>query len=641
MPTLPLTMRTGTIRIVRPSTPMPSTQIMKVFFRSAFLLFLITTQSILASGLQDLLGQQSDPQFLPVEEAFQINGYRTNDEAVIQITVTLGHYLYRHMFQFQPVDNSTQLGTPVLPDGTVKFDPFQQAEIEIYSEDMEIRLPIETSHSLPEVAVTFQGCADAGLCYPPSTTTLILVSKDTSAIHTVIPTTAPTQYTTSNHDTRQDTFLASLLNGSTLWSLISLFFLGGLALAFTPCVLPMIPILSTIVIGNTSSRLRTILLTVCYVLSMSITFALAGMLMGYFGASLNLQAKLQSPWILVPFALLFSGLSLSMFGLFELQLPEKLRDKLVNADQTTSEKRGGTYLGAIFMGICATLLVSPCVSAPLAGALIYISSTSDITLGGAALFSLGLGMGTPLLILGIGGSSLLPKSGAWMDSVKAVFGVLMLGVAVSLLERIIPAPITLLLWGSLLIGSAVYLGATDFNQRKGWDAFRRIIGILLLICGVTLFIGGIKGNTDPLNPLLSQTAQPAGMTLTATQNSTFQTITTLDELKAAKAQAVLDQRPLLLDFYADWCISCKVIERKVLSAPSIKTRLEAFSTVRMDITRNTPEQTQLLNQYHLFGPPAFLFFDLKGRELSQLKLQAEVTVDEMATRLDEAIASLH
>lgn len=611
---------------------------MKAFVRFALLLLLITTQSILASGLQGLLGQQPDPQFLPVEEAFQINGYRTNDEAVIQITVTPGHYLYRHMLQFQPVDKSTRLGAPILPNGTVKFDPFQQAEIEIYSKDIEIRLPLETSHSLPELAVTFQGCADAGICYPPSTTTLILLSKDTSSTHAVIPTTAPTQDTTGNNDTRLDTFLASLLNGSSIWSLISLFFLGGLALAFTPCVLPMIPILSTIVVGNTSNRLRTILLIICYVLSMSITFAIAGMLMGYFGASLNLQAKLQSPWILAPFTLLFAGLALSMFGLFELQLPAKLRDKLVNADQATSEKRRGTYLGAIFMGICASLLVSPCVSAPLAGALIYISSTSDITLGGAALFSLGFGMGTPLLILGIGGSSLLPKSGVWMDSVKIVFGVLMLGVAVSLLERIIPAPITLLLRGSLLIGSAVYLGAIDFNQRKGWEAFRQIIGILLLIYGVTLFIGGIKGNTNPLNPLLSQTDQPVGMTVT-TQHSTLQTITTLNELEAAKAQAILDNRPLLLDFYADWCISCKIIEREVLSDPSIKQRLQAFSIVRMDITRNTPEQTRLLNQYHLFGPPAFLFFDLNGHEISHLKLQGEVTVDEMARQLDKAAAS--
>nr|WP_281417008.1 protein-disulfide reductase DsbD [Kistimonas asteriae] len=611
---------------------------MQTLFRPFILLLILVSQSVMATGLQTLLGQTTDNDFLPVEEAFQLNGYHTGEEAVLQFTVTPGHYLYRHMFRFQAVDSNTKLGNPVLPDGIVKFDPYQQTELETYPEDIEIRLPIDTRETLPEIAVTFQGCADAGLCYPPHTTNLILISEKTPTGETKSSTTATPPVMTT--ETRQDTFLASLLTGNSLWSVITLFFFGGLALTFTPCVLPMIPILSTVVIGKTSNRLRIILLTICYVLSMSITFALAGMLMGYFGASLNLQAKLQSPWILVPFALLFAVLALAMFGLFELQLPEKLRDKLLKADQSAGEKRGGTYLGAVLMGVFATLLVSPCVSAPLAGALIYISSTSDITLGGTALFSLGLGMGTPLLLLGIGGSTLLPKSGAWMNGVKAVFGVLMLGVAVWLLERIIPAPLTLLLWGSLLIGSAVYLGALDFNQRKGWNALQQVIGILLLIYGTALFIGGIKGNADPLRPLAPETIAPSpGTTLSNTTHPSFQTISTLSELEAAKAQAILDNRPLLLDFYADWCISCKVIEREVLANPDIAKRLQAFSTIRMDITRNTPEQTQLLNQYQLFGPPAFLFFDRDGQEITPLRLQGEVTVEEMAALLDQALSS--
>ncbi len=610
---------------------------MQTLFRPFILLLILMSQSAMATGLQTLLGQTTDNEFLPVEEAFQLNGYHTGEEAVLQFTVTPGHYLYQHMFRFQAVDRNTRLGTPVMPEGIVKFDPYQQAELETYPEDIEIRIPIETSETLPEIAVTFQGCADAGLCYPPHTTNLILISENTPTGKTKPSATTLPVITT---EIRQDTFLASLLSGNSLWSLVTLFFLGGLALTFTPCVLPMIPILSTVVIGKTSNRLRIILLTICYVLSMSVTFALAGMLMGYFGASLNLQAKLQSPWILVPFALLFAGLALSMFGLFELQLPEKLRDKLLKADQSTGEKRGGTYLGAVLMGIFATLLVSPCVSAPLAGALIYISSTSDITLGGTALFSLGLGMGTPLLLLGIGGSTLLPKSGAWMNGVKAVFGALMLGVAVWLLERVIPAPVTLLLWGSLLIGSAVYLGALDFNQRKGWNALQQVIGILLLIYGTALFIGGIKGHTDPLRPLASETiALSAGTTSSSTTHSSFQTISTLSELESAKAQAILDNRPLLLDFYADWCISCKVIEREVLANPEITKRLQDFRTIRMDITRNTPEQTQLLNQYQLFGPPAFLFFDRDGQEITPLRLQGEVTVEEMAALLDQALSS--
>lgn len=611
---------------------------MQSFFRPFIFLLIFTTWSVMAAGLQDLLGRTTENNFLPVEEAFRLEGYCTDKEAVLRFTVAPGYYLYRHRLQFQAVDSNTRLGNPVLPEGITRFDPYQQVELETYPDNVEIRLPIKTHETLPEIAVTFQGCADAGLCYPPHTTRLILIHENTPTSATnIATTTAPPAITT---ETRPNRFLASFMNGNSLWSLVTLFFLGGLALAFTPCVLPMIPILSTVVIGKTGNRSRIILLTVCYVLSMSITFALAGMLMGHFGASLNLQARLQSGWILVPFALLFAVLALSMFGLFELQLPARLRNRLLEADQSTGKQRGGTCLGAMLMGIFATLLVSPCVSAPLAGVLIYISSTSDMVLGGTALFSLGLGMGTPLLLLGVGGSALLPKSGTWMNSIRTFFGVLMLGVTIWLLERIIPAPLTLLLWGSLLIGSAVYLGALDFNQRKGWNAFQQTIGILLLIYGVSLFVGGIRGNTDPLRPLASETVlSSTGITPTNPAHSRFQTIDTLNELEAAKVQAVLDKQPLLLDLYADWCVACKVIEREILGNPDITKRLQAFSAIRMDITRNTPEHIQLLNQYQLFGPPAFLLFDRNGQELTSLRLQGEITIEEMAALLDQALSS--
>ena len=486
--------------------------------------------------------------FLPVEEAFQVDGVLGAETITINFTVTPAHYLYQHMLSFEAVNPQlTQLGEPVFPSGVSKFDPFMKRELETYPTDVSVTIPIQSSEEFPEIRVHYQGCADAGLCYPPSTLNIIPVRGSAAATPPVIPTKQVQAPITSTREAPQGSFLSALLSEASLLHILGLFFLGGLALTFTPCVLPMIPIVSTMVANSQASRSHNILLTACYVLAMSATYAVAGLLMGYFGASLNLQARLQSPWLLIPFAILFVLLALSMFGLYELQLPEKLRDKLSKADQKSGENRKGTFTGATLAGVFSTLIVSPCVSAPLAGALVYISSTGDMTIGGLSLFTLGLGMGLPLFLVGAGGASLLPKAGAWMDGVKAVFGVLMLGVAVWMLERIIPESVTLLLWGALAIGSAVYLGALDFNKSQGWQALRQVFGVLLLLYGATLFVGGIQGNTNPLQPL-GQPALPLSGGGAPASQKRFTIVTSSQELDDSLTQAAMAGKPVFPGF---------------------------------------------------------------------------------------------
>ncbi len=575
-----------------------------------------------ASLLDSLTGGFSEEaEFLPVEEAFQVSGTINDRQVTIKFTVTPGHYLYRHMMGFEAVNPSlTRLGSPLYPKGITKYDKFLKKELETYPEDLEVILPVETDEEFPEVRVKFQGCADAGLCYPPTSQIIIPISN--SSVGSALPSSTSLNEQIPEPAGEQSEFLASLLNNQSLFRTLVLFFLGGLALTFTPCVLPMIPIISSMVAGSRGSKGHAITLTCCYVLAMSVTYALAGMLMGYFGASLNLQARLQSPWLLIPFSVLFVVLALSMFGLYELQLPEKLRDKLSQADQKTTEKHRGTKGGAVLMGIFSTLLVSPCVSAPLAGALVFISSTENVLMGGLALFCLGLGMGTPLFIIGAGGATLLPKAGAWMDSIKATFGVMMLGVAIWLIERLIPAPVTLLLWGTLAIGSAVFMGALDFSRRRSWKALQQVTGILLLVYGITLIVGGIKGNDDPLRPLASLN-HPAPQKVTSS-HSGFIAITTSSELESYLDRARQQSSPVVLDFYADWCISCKIFERQVLPKPEVVEALKDFTTLKLDLTENSADQRAILSKYNLFGPPAFIFFNKSGEELKNLRAQGEI-----------------
>jgi thiol:disulfide interchange protein DsbD len=416
--------------------------------------------------------------------------------------------------------------------------------------------------------------------------------------------------------------IASLLANSEGYWVVLTFLVLGLGLTFTPCVLPMVPILAGIIAGQGEKITvrKGVGLSAAYVLGMSVTYTIAGVLVGYFGAKMNLQASLQSPLALIIFASLFSVLALSMFGFYELQLPSFLRDRL---DRMGQKSKGGQYMGVALMGLISALVVSPCVSAPLAGALVYISTTGDALLGGASLFALSLGMGLPLILVGAGGGQWLPRAGGWMLEVKAFFGVLLLGVAISLLSRLLPGTITLLLWALLAIVYAVHLGGFGQNTvLSGWGKTRRGLSIALLVYGISLLLAGLAGQNDPLRPLAFASA-PTSQNIQHEQ-PLFSRYDSVVALKAAMEQANQQHKPVVIDLYADWCASCKVMEKEVFNRPSVKSFADKIVFLQLDITDNNQEQSAFLQEHGLFGPPSLLFYQANGQELDSARIQGEL-----------------
>ncbi len=586
--------------------------------------------------LRSLIDEQ--PVFLKVDEAFALTtDYLGDGTLTARWQMPPGYYLYGHRFGASAVDEtSVVLGEPVMPPGKDKYDEYEEAVVEVYYDSAEMSVPVSGT-GVVEVRIAYQGCADAGLCYPPESKPVWLDLDRGEIVAAPLAASSQTssqsaeaaraRSTISATAVTEEQALAGRLAESSLFAALALFLLGGIALAFTPCVLPMVPILSSIIVGESEnlSKVRAFTLSLAYVLGMAVTYAAIGTLVGLFGAELNIQAQLQSPPVLIFFALTFAVLSLSMFGFYELQLPSGVQNRL---NSLSSSVGGGKHLSVAIMGSLSSLVVSPCVSAPLAGALIYISSTGDAVLGGLALFTLAIGMGLPLLLLGASGGHLLPRAGVWMDNVKAVFGVLLLGVAVWLLERVVPASVTLALWAILAIGSAVYLGALDFSPRAGWGQLWKSSGVVLLVYGVLLLIGAASGASDPLRPLAQIAASASVPGNVAHAES---------EWLAVSSRSDVDQRlggePAILDLYADWCISCKVMERNVFPAPEVASQLATFRLLRADVTDNNVEHQALLNRYGLFGPPSLLFFDVQGRELTDLRIQGEMNREQFAAHL--------
>ena len=593
-----------------------------------------------------------EPEFLHVDEAFVLTAEVAEDGSVLaRWDIEDGYYLYRHRFAFSSridadhPDTPVTFGEPEIPPGKTKVDEYF-GEVEVYYGSAQARIPVAEGAGIVEVGIEYQGCADAGLCYPPERKWVALTvgqpdgnsagggSVDSAAS----ARSAAGAATGMVPQTEEQALAATLAEGGLLTALL-LFFIGGVALAFTPCVLPMVPILSSIIVGDSEdmNRRRAFTLSVAYVLGMAVTYAALGVLVGLFGASLNLQAALQSPGVLVSFAIVFVLLSLSMFGFYELQLPSSWQNRL---NAMGDKVGGGKHASVVVMGSLSSLVVSPCVSAPLAGALIYISTTGDAVLGGLALLTLGLGMGLPLIVIGASGGHLLPKAGAWMDSVKAVFGVGLLAVAIWLLERVIPAGATLALWAALAIGCGVYLGAMDFSPRQGWGQLWKASGAFSFIYGVMLLIGAATGAEDPLKPLdrlaggnsSMQVAAAAGGAHTA-DGLTWHPVSSLTELDAQLAEAARDGQPALLDLYADWCISCKVMERTVFPRPEVASQLAQFRLLRADVTENNEDDKALMGAYGLFGPPSLVFFAGDKGELSDVRIQGEVGAESLAAHL--------
>ncbi|MCR9276553.1 MAG: protein-disulfide reductase DsbD [Pseudomonadaceae bacterium] len=586
--------------------------------------------------LKALIDEQ--PVFLKVDEAFVLTtDFLSDGVLTARWQMPPGYYLYGHRFGASAVEpSSVTLGEPAMPPGKDKYDEYEEAVVEVYYDSAEMTVPVSGS-GVVELRLAYQGCADAGLCYPPESKPVwidldrgeIVAAPlaDSVAESGSSAEVAATRSSISATAVTEEQALAGRLAESSTLAALALFLIGGIALAFTPCVLPMVPILSSIIVGESEnlSKARAFTLSLAYVLGMAVTYAAIGTLVGLFGAELNIQAQLQSPPVLIFFALTFAVLSLSMFGFYELQLPSGVQNRL---NTLSSSVGGGKHLSVAIMGSLSSLVVSPCVSAPLAGALIYISSTGDAVLGGLALFTLAIGMGLPLLLLGASGGHLLPRAGVWMDNVKAVFGVLLLGVAVWLLERVVPASVTLALWATLAIGSAVYLGALDFSPRSGWGQLWKSSGVVLLVYGVLLLIGAASGASDPLRPLGQMSVASSSGGGAAHSEANWLAVS-----NTADVDARLGGEPAILDLYADWCISCKVMERNVFPAPEVASQLATYRLLRADVTDNNDEHQALLNRYGLFGPPSLLFFDAQGRELVDLRIQGEMNREQFAAHL--------
>jgi thiol:disulfide interchange protein DsbD len=577
----------------------------------------------------------SQGDFLPVTEAFQPSAWHDGETLYIGFENAEGYYLYRHQLGVESRDEKLQVGEPSIPPGEFKSDEFL-GDVYVFYERVVFEAPLQGVAEGPlDITVRFQGCADAGLCYPPERVELQAPAsampaafagwRDGGGSGDATPATAPPALLS------EDGRFSRLIGEASLPMALGLFFLAGLGLTFTPCVLPMVPILSSIIVGQNPSRPRAFALSASYVGGMSLTYALVGVLMGLFGAGLNLQAHLQSAPVLIVFALLFVVFALAMFGTFDMRLPPRLTSR-IDAWQARAQRSGP--LGLAGAGALSVLVVSPCVSAPLAGALVFISSTGDALMGGAALLALGLGMGVPLLLVGTFGATALPRSGAWMNGVKVAFGILLLGVAVWLVERLLPPAVSLLLWAALAIGSALALGALSFNLAHGWPRVRQAVGLMLLAWGIALVLGAAMGGSDPLRPLASFHA--------ANSNAESVQVTTVEDLEALRSalrSGPAQDQPAFVHFTADWCISCKQLERQVYPDPLVAEPLSQFARINVDVTRADATTRELLDHFGLFGPPSLLFFSGED-EIREARIQGEVRAGQLASHLQDLLAWL-
>jgi len=605
-----------------------------------------TTKPLAASalGLNDAFGVAREDALPTVEEAFRFQAeVAAPDRLQLTWDIAPGTYLYRHLIQVALEDeDGVRLRAFELPQGETKRDAVlpdgSLGDIQVYHDRIDLTLPLLRDTPEPTeitLVVKYQGCAELGVCYPPQTQRVRLelpAASTTASAPTATTRTAASSLpepTDSLPVAEQDRIAAVLAEGS-LWVIIAAFFGFGLLLAFTPCIFPMIPILSGIIAGQGAqiTTRKAFILSLVYVLAMALTYTLAGVLAGLFGA--NLQALFQNPWILSAFALVFVLLALSMFGFYDLQLPSSLQTRLA---ALSNRQQGGTLIGVAIMGLLSALIVGPCVAPPLFGALIYISQTGDALLGGLALFALSLGMGAPLIVIGTSAGKLLPRAGVWMDAVKAIFGVALLGVAILLLERILPPAIAMVLWGLLAICSAVYLGALSQlpPDSSGWSKLWKGLGITLLVYGTLMLVGAAAGGKDTLQPLRGLMT---GMPAQVAEHALFQRIKTTDDLERALAEAQSAGRPTMLDFYADWCVSCKEMERYTFSDPAVTAEMARFNLLQADVTANDPADRALMQErFGIPGPPAILFFDPSGAEQANMRLVGFKPAEDFAKHL--------
>jgi thioredoxin:protein disulfide reductase len=597
-----------------------------------------------AGGLGAALGQISgakptavDGKALPPEQAYRFEAIATApDKLLLRWTMPKNYYLYRDKTELKITSPSgASLGEADWPSGEAHHDQYFGDSI-VYFDTVELPVPLTGTGDTKQVTLqaSFQGCQENGICYPVMTreVTLDLAGGKVVAGTAVNTAAAATPSATSADDLSEEQRLAGSLGGSSRWLALLGFFGAGLLLAFTPCVLPMVPILSGLIAGagdNVSTR-RAFVLSVVYVLASSVVFTIAGVIAGLAGA--NLQAAFQQPWILWSFAALFVVLSFSMFGFYELQLPSALQNRLVGI---SNQQKSGSLVGVAVMGVLSALIVGPCVAPPLAAAVLYIGQQHDPVFGGLALFLLSLGMGVPLVIFGTAAGKLLPRAGGWMDAVKAVFGVLFLGLAIWMLSRILDTLWVMLMAGVLLTASAVYMGALEriAEGASGWRKLWKALGLIVLLFGIMQLIGVAAGSRSLLQPL---SGFGGGSAASAQAELPFRTIKSVEDLDKAVAEASAAGKPVLFDFYADWCVSCKEMEHLTFPKPEVQQALAGYVLLKADVTANDDTDQALLKHFSLFGPPATIFFGKDGKERRGLRLIGFEDAAGFATRAGKA-----
>lgn len=626
---------------------------------SAFALLLI---GLILSLMQVVAAQE----FLAPEKAFAMQARLGSGQTLqVRYDIAPAYYMYRDRFEFELQGASFKLGEISLPPGKVKYDPTFEKDMALYYKSLEfsIDLPKWPSDQAPELftlLLVSQGCAEAGLCYPPMESAVQLIWRGDGYelthqqpivdVDRPLPVAAtadspkanvpagPAQSQSANWQSllasADDTGIAQLLGSSTVWQIVLLFFALGALLAFTPCVLPMIPILSVLIVGQGSqvSRSRGLALAAAYVLGMSVIYTLLGVLAGLSGA--GLAAWLQTPWVLSVFALLLVLFGLAMFDIVKFEMPQSIQTRL---SATASGVKGGRIWTCLVMGAISAMIVGPCVAAPLAGALLYISQSGNWALGGTALFAMAWGMGLPLLLVGASAGSLLPKAGAWMDGVKAFFGVLLFATAWWMLSPVLPDWVQILGWAVLAILSAVLLGAFE-RLPEGLSlgaALRKAIGLLLTMIALIWLVGLASGGRSLLEPLKHiSIAKQTGAIATAASKPVFERVKSVADLEQRLASST---KPVMLDFYADWCVSCVEMETFTFPDPAVASKMAQMLLLKADVTANNPQDRELLKKFKLFGPPGIIFFKPGGQEISSIRVVGFQNAKRFAATLDEVL----
>ncbi|PQV45323.1 protein-disulfide reductase DsbD [Paraburkholderia sp. BL21I4N1] len=606
-------------------------------------LFLLLASLVLAQF--GTLARAADD-FLDPALAFKFSATEKPSEVDVTYKIADGYYMYRERFAFATRNGTTTIGEPQLPAGHVKFDQTFNKNVETYRNELTIRIPIKQATGPFDLAVTSQGCADAGICYPPMER-VYHVSGDAlqPAVSTATPAAAPQSPAASGtpwyeRATNAD-YAQSLLQGGGFFAIIGLYFVAGAVLSLLPCSYPMIPILSAIIIGEGArvTRARGFALSLAYVIGMALVYTALGVAAAMVGQSLG--AWLQNPWVLGAFGVLLTIFALTLIAGFDIALPQRWQDGVSRA---STGRAGGKFAAVAVMGALSALVVGACMTAPLFAVLAFIAHTGDAVLGGAALFSMGLGLGVPLLILGLGAGTLLPRAGAWMDGVKVFFGVVLLAAALWIVWPVLGATATMLLSALWLLIAAASLGlfSAPGVESSVWRRLSRGVGAALAIWAAVLLVGLAAGSSDPLRPLavLAARGQEASVANVSNKPGTAQQ----DDLTFApvRSSTELDQavktaaQPAMLDFYADWCVSCKEMEKFTFSDPRVQAKLKQMNLLRADVTANNSDDQMLLKRFSLFGPPGIIFFDQGGKEV--LRVVGYESADKFLRSLDRVSA---